>query len=75
MDFQFSVLRIRKGYMLRKRSENLLHFSPKWRCNFLHFYLQLLVLLLCKKQLKPKLTCHFIHLVVLLTLPDFLHQV
>jgi len=28
MDFQFSVLRIRKGYMLRKRSENLLHFSP-----------------------------------------------
>jgi len=50
MDFQFSVLRIRKGYMLRKKSENLLHFSPKWRCNFLHFYLQLLVLLLCKKH-------------------------
>ena len=26
--------------------------SPKWRCNFLHFYLQLLVFLLCNKQ-KP----------------------
>ena len=24
--------------------------SPKWRCNFLHFYLQLLVFLLCNKQ-------------------------
>ena len=24
--------------------------SPKWRCNFLHFYLQLLVFLLCNKH-------------------------
>ena len=51
MDFRFSILRIREVALLWKRSENLLHFSPIWRCNFLHFYLQLLVLLLCKKHL------------------------
>ena len=50
MDFRFSILRIREVALLWKRSENLLHFSPIWRCNFLHFYLQLLVLLLCKKH-------------------------
>ena len=32
-----------------RTSDVTLQFSPKWRCNFLHFYLQLLVFLLCNK--------------------------
>ena len=36
-------------------SDVTLQFSPKWRCNVLHFYLQLLVFLLCNKYAKAEL--------------------
>ena len=39
-----------------------LQFSPIWRCNFLHFGLQLLVILLYNKQSIITITssCHFL---------------